>query len=233
MCTVYIRCGKRTFDLLVTILAIVALSPVSALVAFAAATRLGWPVLFRQQRVGRDGHPFMLYKFRTMTEQRDSKGMLLPDDQRLTPFGKWLRSVSLDELPQLWNVLRGDMSLVGPRPLFARYFSRYTPYQARRLDVRPGITGWAQVNGRNAISWDEKFQLDVWYVDNVCLRLDLKILLLTVWRLFVPRGVSAEGHVTMPEFLGSSVVRNESAVGSCGGPQNQPDSNPQNNSPVN
>jgi sugar transferase EpsL len=164
---------------------------------------LGSPVLFRQPRAGHGGKTFELLKFRTMTDARDAQGNLLPDGERLTRLGRALRSLSLDELPQLWNVLRGDLSFVGPRPLLARYLDRYTPEQARRHLVKPGITGWAQVNGRNAISWDQKFALDVWYVDHWGLWLDFRILLLTLWRVIRRQGVSSDDHATMPEFFGS------------------------------
>jgi lipopolysaccharide/colanic/teichoic acid biosynthesis glycosyltransferase len=164
--------------------------------------KLGTPVLFVQQRPGLRGRPFKLLKFRTMMDGRDAQGRLLPDAERLTPFGRFLRSSSLDELPELFNVLKGDMSLVGPRPLLMEYLPRYTPEQARRHDVRPGITGWAQVNGRNALSWEEKFKLDVWYVDHQSFALDLKILWMTLFRVFQRKSISAEGHATMPKFMG-------------------------------
>jgi len=161
------------------------------------------PVFFRQIRPGLNGQPFQMLKFRTMTDERGPDGALLPDAVRLTPFGRWLRATSLDELPELWNVLKGDMSLVGPRPLLMEYLPLYTPEQARRHEVRPGITGWAQVNGRNAISWEDKFQLDVWYVDNRSLWLDIKILWLTVKKVLLRDGISAAGEATMPRFAGS------------------------------
>jgi len=164
---------------------------------------VGSPVLFRQRRPGKDGRPFTLYKFRTMVDTRNCCGKLLPDDVRLTWIGRLLRSTSLDELPELFNVLRGDMSLVGPRPLLMQYLDRYTPEQGRRHEVRPGLTGWAQVNGRNAITWEEKFRLDVWYVDNRSLRLDVKILVLTVWKVVRREGISQEGLATMEEFTGT------------------------------
>lgn len=163
------------------------------------------PILFHQLRAGLYGRPFWLYKFRTMTDARDSNGRLLPDEQRLTRFGRWLRSTSLDELPELWNVLKGDMSLVGPRPLLVEYLDRYSPEQARRHEMKPGLTGWAQVNGRNALSWEEKFRLDVWYVDNWSIWLDFKILWLTLVKVLTRDGISAHGHATMPEFKGSAV----------------------------
>jgi sugar transferase EpsL len=159
--------------------------------------------MFRQMRVGKGGHPFVLHKFRTMNDGRDSSGALLPDAVRLIPFGAWLRRLSLDELPQLWDVLRGDMSLVGPRPLPPQYLTRYTVEQRRRHMVKPGITGWAQVNGRNALTWEQKFEMDVWYVDNESLWLDIRILTMTMGQVIRGSGVSHSGHATMPEFLGS------------------------------
>lgn len=182
----------------------VALAPVGLTVAALTRSKLGSPVLFRQPRPGRDGRVFELVKFRTMTDERDATGALLPDSQRLTAFGRWLRRSSLDELPTLWNVIRGDMSLVGPRPLLVRYLDRYTPEQRRRHEVAPGITGWAQIHGRNAITWEEKFALDVWYVENVSLRTDLAILFRTVTQVLRQRDISAEGHATMPEFMGNN-----------------------------
>jgi sugar transferase EpsL len=170
-----------------------------------AAIRLtdGSPVLFRQIRPGYRGQPFTLYKLRTMNNSQDGTGAIAPDAVRLTPVGRLLRRLSIDELPQLWNVVRGDMSLVGPRPLLMRYLDRYTPEQARRHDVKPGITGWAQVNGRNALTWEEKFKLDVWYADHQSLWLDIRILVITVWRVLRRRGIAQEGYATMPEFMGS------------------------------
>jgi lipopolysaccharide/colanic/teichoic acid biosynthesis glycosyltransferase len=191
---------KRVFDLLVVILAAPFWVPVVAVLALLVRTKLGAPVLFRQERPGLGGRIFQLVKFRTMTDERDARGDLLPDHVRLTAFGRWLRASSLDELPELWNVLRGEMSLVGPRPLLVRYLERYTAEQHRRHEVPPGITGWAQINGRNAISWDEKFALDVWYVDNRTLLLDVRILVLTVTQVFRRHGISAAGEATMPEF---------------------------------
>lgn len=179
------------------------LLPVIALVAFLVATRLGRPVLFSQLRPGLDGRPFRMVKFRTMTDQRDGNGNLLPDAQRLTPFGRFLRSTSLDELPELWNVIRGEMSLVGPRPLLMEYLPLYSDEQARRHAMRPGITGWAQVNGRNAISWQDKFKLDLWYIDNQSFWLDMRILILTVARVFRRSGIAAAGDATMPPFRGN------------------------------
>ena len=195
--------GKRCFDLLVTTLLIILLSPVFLVVAVLVRWQLGAPVLFRQQRPGVHGKPFIIYKFRTMTDACDAQGHLLPDAARLPRFGQFLRSTSLDELPELFNVLRGDMSLIGPRPLLMEYLSRYTPEQARRHAVRPGITGWAQANGRNAISWDEKFAYDVWYVDHCTFGLDLKILFLTLWTVVRREGITETGHVTVQKFIGS------------------------------
>jgi sugar transferase EpsL len=201
--TFYRRRGKRLFDLLVALPALIVFSPVLAALAVLVHLKLGTPVFFRQLRPGLHGRPFHMAKFRTMTDDHDASGALLPDADRLTVFGKFLRSTSLDELPELWNVVNGDLSLVGPRPLLMRYLDRYTPEQARRHEVRPGITGWAQVNGRNAISWEEKFALDVWYVDHVSFGLDLKILWLTVVRVFQRKGISQTGQATMEEFMGS------------------------------
>jgi sugar transferase EpsL len=199
---------KRTFDLLLTIPLLVFLLPVLGLVALVVRLELGSPVLFRQTRPGRYGLPFTIYKFRTMRDAYDVEGNLLPDSYRLTNWGAFLRSTSLDELPELFNVLRGDMSLVGPRPLRMRYLDRYTLEQARRHDVKPGITGWAQVNGRNALSWEERFEMDVWYVDHRSLRLDLRILWRTLIAVLRREGISAEGHVTMPEFRGNQQEKN-------------------------
>jgi lipopolysaccharide/colanic/teichoic acid biosynthesis glycosyltransferase len=199
----YRRYGKRLFDLALTIPALIVLGPVALVVALLVRVRLGSPVLFRQVRPGLGGKPFMMYKFRTMTDRRDPQGRLLPDADRLTAFGKFLRSTSLDELPGLWNVLRGEMSLVGPRPLRVEYMDLYTPYQARRHEVPPGITGWAQVHGRNATTWNQRFRDDVWYVDRVSLWLDLYIILRTVAKVLRREGVQAEGHATMPRFTGA------------------------------
>jgi len=192
------------FDIIASCILLVLFSPVMALTACLIYLTMGSPVLFRQQRPGLYGQPFTLVKFRTMTDARDKTGNLLPDEMRLTRLGALLRSTSLDELPELFNVLKGEMSLVGPRPLKMEYLSLYTPRQARRHEVLPGITGWAQVNGRNSLSWEEKFELDVWYVDNQSFWLDLKILFLTVVKVLKREGISAEGHVTMPKFTGSS-----------------------------
>ena len=194
---------KRFLDVLVSAIALVALLPVIAVIALLIRLKLGAPVLFRQTRPGLNGKPFQMVKFRTMLDSTDKHGNPLPDDQRMTPFGSFLRSTSLDELPELWNVLKGDMSLVGPRPLLMEYLPLYSKKQYRRHEVRPGVTGWAQVNGRNAISWEDKFRLDVWYVDNQSLWLDLKILFLTVKKVLVRDGISGDGEVTMSKFTGS------------------------------
>ena len=200
---------KRVFDITAALVALLLLASLLALVAWQIRRKLGSPVLFRQIRPGLHGRPFEMVKFRTMRDVVDANGQPLPDDQRLTPFGSWLRSTSLDELPELWNVLKGEMSLVGPRPLLMEYLPLYTPEQARRHEVRPGVTGWAQINGRNALSWDEKFRLDVWYVDHQSLWLDLKILMLTVRKVFVREGISAAGEATMPKFTGSGLKEAE------------------------
>jgi lipopolysaccharide/colanic/teichoic acid biosynthesis glycosyltransferase len=198
---------KRTFDLTLIVISLPLLIPAFVMVAILVRVNLGKPILFYQVRPGLSAKPFVMFKFRTMTDERNSVGVLLPDDVRLTQFGKFLRSTSLDELPGLWSVLTGDMSLVGPRPLLMQYLDRYSPEQARRHEVRPGITGWAQVNGRNAISWEDKFKLDVWYVDNQSIWLDIKILLLTVYKVFKRSGISANDSATMPEFMGSATQR--------------------------
>jgi len=195
---------KRLIDILGSALLITLLSPVFLLVAIVVRCKLGSPVIFRQQRPGLCAAPFVVLKFRTMTDARDGQGNLLPDAERLTPVGMWIRSHTLDELPQLWNVLRGDMSLVGPRPLLTQYVERYTPEQGRRHMVKPGITGLAQISGRNALSWEEKFALDTWYVDHFSLWLDMTIMLKTILRLIKRDGISQEGHATMPEFMGTS-----------------------------
>ncbi|CAH6799917.1 Uncharacterized sugar transferase EpsL [Vibrio chagasii] len=194
---------KRLFDFCVSLSALILLFPIIAFVAWKIRRNLGSPVLFRQTRPGLHGTPFEMVKFRSMKDAVDSKGRLLPDSERLTSFGKKLRSSSLDELPGLWNVLKGDMSLVGPRPLLMKYLPLYNARQATRHNVRPGITGWAQVNGRNAISWEQKFEYDVWYVSNQSLLLDLRILFLTVKKVFIKEGISADGEATMTEFKGS------------------------------
>lgn len=195
---------KRLFDFLVTLLALFFLLPVILLVAILIRLKLGTPILFTQKRPGLNGKTFKMMKFRTMLDGKDKQGNLLPDDERMTKFGALLRSTSLDELPGLFNVLKGDMSLVGPRPLLVQYLPLYSDEQARRHNVRPGITGWAQVNGRNAISWEQKFKFDVWYVDNQSILIDLKILLLTVKKVFIRDGISADGHVTIEPFKGSN-----------------------------
>ena len=195
---------KRAFDIIASLGLIVLLSPIMVLVAIGVLLDVGSPVLFRQARPGLGGRPFTLYKFRTMRGAHSGESAVHTDEQRLTRFGRWLRATSLDELPELWNVLRGDMSLVGPRPLLMRYLPLYTPEQMRRHDVRPGLTGWAQVNGRNALSWEDKFALDTWYVDHRSMALDLKILLMTVGAVFRRHGISHENEATMPEFRGSA-----------------------------
>ena len=196
--------GKRILDLALTVPALTLLAPLVAIVVLAVRIRLGAPVLFRQRRPGLGGRPFTLLKFRTMTHARDQQGRLLPDSERLTRLGRFLRATSLDELPELLNVLQGDMSLVGPRPLLMQYLGRYTPEQMRRHNVRPGLTGWAQINGRNAISWEQKFALDCWYVDNQSFLLDLQILLRTAGTVLRREAISHEGHATMSEFLGAT-----------------------------
>ncbi|MFU2511055.1 sugar transferase [Pseudoalteromonas sp. ASV78] len=195
---------KRLFDFLVVLCAILTLLPVIIIVAVLIHFKLGSPILFTQDRPGLNGKIFKMMKFRTMLDGKDKQGNLLPDNERMTKFGAFLRSTSLDELPGLFNVLKGDMSLVGPRPLLVQYLPLYNKQQARRHNVRPGITGWAQVNGRNAISWEQKFKFDVWYVDNQSFLLDFKILLLTVKKVFVREGISADGHVTIDPFKGSN-----------------------------
>ena len=194
---------KRLLDVTGALLGLLLLGPVLLLLVLRVRREFGGSAFFSQPRPGLDGHPFTLFKLRTMKDECGADGDPLPDSDRLTPFGKWLRSTSLDELPELWNVLRGDMSLVGPRPLLVRYLDRYTPEQARRHDTRPGITGWAQINGRNALSWEEKLTLDVWYVDNRSLVLDLRILAITVLKVLKREGISAQGEATMPEFMGT------------------------------
>ncbi|WP_439841693.1 sugar transferase [Aeromonas taiwanensis] len=195
---------KRLFDMVTSFCALLLFSPIIALVAWKIRKNLGSPVLFRQTRPGLNGRPFEMVKFRTMKDAADVQGNILPDAERMTPLGNKLRSSSLDELPELWNVLKGDMSLVGPRPLLMQYLPLYNKDQARRHEVRPGVTGWAQINGRNAISWEDKFKLDVWYVDNRSFWLDCKILILTVRKVLMKDGISASDHVTMPEFDGRS-----------------------------
>ncbi len=204
-CQSVVKLGvKRLVDIMVSALGIVVLSPVFLIIGLLVALDLGRPVLFVQERIGLYGKPFYLYKFRTMRDAVSPSGELLPDAQRLTRFGRILRSTSLDELPELINVLVGQMSLVGPRPLLPKYLDRYTSEQARRHEVKPGITGWAQVNGRNSLTWEERFRLDVWYVDNWSILLDLKILLMTIITVIRREGISSEGHATMAEFRGSA-----------------------------
>jgi lipopolysaccharide/colanic/teichoic acid biosynthesis glycosyltransferase len=194
---------KRLFDIVVSMISIVLLIPLFGILYIFIWINLGTPVLFSQSRPGFKGKPFVMYKFRTMRDAVDENGMLLPDAFRLTIFGKFLRSTSLDELPELWNVLKGEMSLVGPRPLLMEYLPLYSVEQARRHEVLPGITGWAQINGRNSLSWDEKFKLDLWYVDNQSFYLDIKILFLTLKKIFIREGISAEGVATMNKFTGN------------------------------
>lgn len=194
---------KRLVDILVSAILLVLLSPVFLVLGFLIRLNLGAPVFFKQERPGYQGRPFMMYKFRTMTDKRDESGSLKSDFDRLTPFGRWLRHTSLDELPELWNVVRGDMSLVGPRPLLMEYLPLYNQFQMRRHDALPGITGWAQVNGRNAISWEQKFAYDVWYVDHQSLLLDLKILLLTLVKTIRRENVNMTGHATAQKFAGN------------------------------
>jgi lipopolysaccharide/colanic/teichoic acid biosynthesis glycosyltransferase len=195
---------KRFFDFMISLFALLLLWPVILAVALLVRLFLGKPVFFRQQRPGLNGQPLEIIKFRTMREAVDTSSKLLPDAERLTAFGRFLRASSLDELPELWNVLKGDMSLVGPRPLLMQYLSRYTPEQARRHEVRPGLTGWAQVNGRNALTWEERFKLDVWYVDHRSFLLDLKIIFMTIWKILKREGINQPGQATMEEFRGYS-----------------------------
>ena len=215
---------KRSLDIAAALAALLLLSPVMLVTALAVRVFLGSPILFRQLRPGLHGRPFEVVKFRTMLDDPRLGSGVASDSKRLTRFGRFLRATSLDELPQLWNVLKGEMSLVGPRPLLMSYLDLYTPDQARRHDVRPGLTGWAQVNGRNAVSWEERFALDLWYVDNRSLALDLKILAMTAWRLVRPRGISAAGEATMAEFKGSGgaeaePVSRQAQSGYSAGPQ--------------
>ena len=197
---------KRAFDIAASTSALVVLSPVLAITAYKVKKELGSPVLFRQTRPGLHGKPFEMIKFRTMKDALDKNGNVLPDSERLTEFGKKLRASSLDELPELWNVLKGDMSLVGPRPLLMEYLPLYNAEQAKRHNVRPGVTGYAQVNGRNSLSWEDKFKLDTWYVEHQSLWLDMKILLKTVKKVIIKDGISAEGEATMTKFTGSRVI---------------------------
>lgn len=198
----YRRFGKRALDFVVSLLALLVSCPIMAVIALSVRMKLGAPIVFRQIRPGRDGRPFVIYKFRTMIDSRDSVGQLLPDAQRLTRFGRFLRSTSLDELPEFLNVLSGNMSVVGPRPLLMEYLKRYTPEQARRQEIHPGITGWAQINGRNALTWEQKFEMDVWYVDHMSLGLDLKIIVLTVLKIMRRESINQPGQATMEEFKG-------------------------------
>ncbi|EFI22895.1 bacterial sugar transferase [Neisseria sp. oral taxon 014 str. F0314] len=194
---------KRLFDIIASASGLIILSPVFLILAYLIRKNLGAPVFFTQERPGKDGKPFKMIKFRSMRDAVDKDGNPLPDSERLTPFGKKLRAASLDELPELWNVLKGDMSLVGPRPLLMSYLPLYNDFQFRRHEMRPGVTGWAQVNGRNAISWDEKFAYDIWYIDHFSLWFDMKILFLTIKKVFIKEGISAEGEATMPYFTGN------------------------------
>ena len=198
-----VRTVKRIFDIGLIVISLPIIIPVMLVLMLLVRLNLGTPVFFRQVRPGLAGRPFTMIKFRTMTDARDADGSLLPDAERLTPFGRFLRASSLDELPELWNVLKGEMSLVGPRPLLMEYLPLYSSEQARRHDVRPGVTGWAQVNGRNALSWDEKFALDVWYVENATWLIDLKVLAMTAQKVVTRHGISAAGDATMPKFTGT------------------------------
>lgn len=204
--------GKRIFDICIAFLGLLIISPVILVLALLVRIKNGSPIIFTQQRPGLHGKPFLMYKFRTMTDEQDANGNIFPDERRLTKFGRFLRTTSLDELPELINILKGDMSLVGPRPLLMEYLLRYSLEQARRHDVKPGITGWAQVNGRNAITWDEKFKLDVWYVDNKSFWLDLKILWMTAVKVFKSEGINQKGQATMEEFMGTKSVQDKSTA---------------------
>lgn len=198
------RVLKRLIDTVGATAGLLILSPMLVAISLIVRVKLGTPIIFRQIRPGKDGKPFTIYKFKTMTDDRDAIGKLLSDANRLSPFGQFLRSTSIDELPELINVWKGDMSLVGPRPLLMQYLARYTPEQARRHQVKPGITGWAQVNGRNSLSWEEKFKLDIWYVDNWSVWLDIKIIFKTIIKVFLRENISAKGEATMPEFQGDA-----------------------------
>jgi lipopolysaccharide/colanic/teichoic acid biosynthesis glycosyltransferase len=195
---------KRAFDIVFSAGWLVGFSPLLLVVAILVRLKLGSPVLFVQERPGLRARPFRMVKFRTMTDERDAAGELLPDEQRLTSFGKFLRSSTLDEFPEMWNVLTGEMSVVGPRPLLMRYVPRYSPFQARRMELKPGVTGWAQVNGRNSLSWEEKFALDVWYIDHRTFWLDMKIVVMTFFKVFARSGINAGEGKTMEEFRGSN-----------------------------
>lgn len=199
----YTLLGKRLIDVIITSIVIILFSPLILLIVTCVQVFIGKPILFKQLRPGIKCNPFYIYKFRSMNENKDSSGNLLPDAERLSRFGRFLRSTSLDELPELINVLKGEMSLVGPRPLLMQYVERYSPEQKRRQEVLPGITGWAQINGRNAITWKDKFILDVWYVDNMSVWLDLKILFITLWKVLKREGISQPGHATAGEFMGN------------------------------
>ncbi len=194
---------KRLFDIISSAAGLIVISPLLVVLAVLVRLKLGSPILFCQQRPGLGGKAFVIYKFRTMTDQRDTSGNLLPDEQRLPAFGRFLRSTSFDELPELLNVLKGDMSIVGPRPLMMKYLGRYSHEQARRHEVKPGITGWAQINGRNTISWEDKFKLDVWYVDNWTFWLDMKIIFKSIWMVIAKEGITQQGRATMDEFMGT------------------------------
>ena len=198
------RMVKRLLDLGASLFFLCLFSPVYLIISIMVRTKIGSPVLFRQERAGLNGKPFTIYKFRTMTDERDREGNLLPDEKRLVPFGEFLRRTSLDEIPEFFNVLKGEMSLVGPRPLLVEYMGRYSPEQKRRHLVKPGITGWAQINGRNMLAWEERFAYDLWYVDNWNILVDLKILLITVFKVLKREGINAEGCATMPEFKGGT-----------------------------
>ena len=208
--TFYEKYMKRALDILLSGLALIVLSPVLLVTAILVRIKLGSPVIFHQDRPGKDGEIFRLYKFRSMTDEKDENGKLLPDEVRLTKFGRVLRATSLDELPELWNILRGDMSIVGPRPLLVKYLPLYNEEQKHRHDVLPGLTGWAQVNGRNAISWEEKFEYDVWYVQNISFAVDVKAVFLTVKKVFCREGISAEDSATMEAFKGTNSSEKES-----------------------
>jgi sugar transferase EpsL len=199
-----VSAAKRIFDIVFSLLVLALLSPLMLLIGLGLLMAQGRPVFFSQERPGMDGRLFRLYKFRSMRNQYGKNGKLLPDEKRITGLGSFLRKTSLDELPEFFNVLKGDMSVVGPRPLLVQYLERYSPEQARRHDVLPGVTGWAQVNGRNALTWEDKFKLDVWYVDHCSFRLDLRIILMTIWKALNREGISQPGHATMPEFMGNS-----------------------------
>ena len=200
---------KRLFDIFSSIIGLLVLAPVVLIIAFLIQRKLGSPILFRQVRPGKDEKPFEMIKFRTMRDAIDKNGSPLPDSERVEPFGNFLRNSSLDEIPELWNVLKGEMSLVGPRPLLMEYLPLYSTEQARRHNVRPGITGWAQVNGRNAISWEEKFKYDVWYLENQSFWLDMKIIWMTIKKVMAREGISADDHATMPKFSGSQDFDNK------------------------